>query len=390
MRTSRLLAALAATAVAGGLVMAPAQAAAPKPTTIAKGLITPLRAAIAPDGTAYVSQNFIGSIVKVKKGKKPKTIYQAKQEGAEAGAVSLRGSKLTFAVTPADAIPPDARLSSGRALLRSHLTRARSAAAPSATVYTYDTKRGKTKKLADVGAFENAKNPDKNVYGIVGLDEECATALSDAGLPFLLPYSGEPYSHPYATTSDGKHTYLADAGANDVVSIDGKGKVKAVAVLPRVKLVLDEHTIALLEPLLEGAELPDCVTGLSYYGEPVPTDIERGKDGKLYVSTLGGGVGEALPLGSVYRIDPKSGKTTKVAGGLFAPTGLAIDAKGGMYVSQLFTGEILKLKKGGGKPSTFASTMMPAEVEAGPGGIWATTKAMAEAPPFGSLVRFKG
>ena len=37
-----------------------------------------------------------------------------------------------------------------------------------------------------------------------------------------------------------------------------------------------------------GATLPDCVVGASYTPEPVPTDVEIGKDGRLYVSTAAG------------------------------------------------------------------------------------------------------
>ena len=67
--------------------------------------------------------------------------------------------------------------------------------------------------------------------------------------------------------------------------------------------------------------------GKTFNGEPVPTDVELGPDGNLYVTTLGGGLGEQLPLGAVYRVDPASGKVTKMAGGLMSPVGIAIEPR---------------------------------------------------------------
>ncbi|TYL51963.1 ScyD/ScyE family protein [Nocardioides sp. BGMRC 2183] len=389
MRRTRTAAAIATAAAlaATAAVLAPATQAAPAATTktIASGLITPLRAAIAPDGTAYVTQNFAGQLVKVRPGKKPRRIYQAKQPGAEVGAVSVRGSTVTFAITPAEEMPPE------RALGRGFLTaEPRSAAAPSAKVMTLrqvKKKRGKSRTvvrtLADVGAYEAKRNPDGGVtYGFGDLDPECSAMLP----PFLNPYSGEVYSHPYATATTKSKTYLADAGANDVLSISKSGKVRTVAVLPAVKVVFTQEVL----DAATAAELPlpPCVLGKTYIGEPVPTDIEVGPDGKLYVSTLGGGIGEILPLGAVYRIDPGSGKARRVVDGLFAPTGVAVTGGGTIYASELFSGRIVRVRKGSSRVVTVATKPMPAEVEWAGGKLYATLNALAEGPT-GKLVRFR-
>ena len=61
-----ITAALAALALAGAGLAVPTATAAPadppKPKTLAKGLVTPLSVAVAPDGTVFYSQNFAGQI----------------------------------------------------------------------------------------------------------------------------------------------------------------------------------------------------------------------------------------------------------------------------------------------------------------------------------------
>ncbi len=54
-------------------------------------------------------------------------------------------------------------------------------------------------------------------------------------------------------------------------------------------------------------ELPDCVVGVTYAFEPVPTDVEVGKDGYLYVTTLPGGP-ESPALGA----RGSSGRSTRI------------------------------------------------------------------------------
>ena len=99
--------------------------------------------------------------------------------------------------------------------------------------------------------------------------------------------------------------------------------------------------------------------GLTYYGEPVPTDIEEGRDGNLYVTTLGGGLGEQLPLGAIYRINPDNGRATRLVKGLSAPVGLALAPHRTMYFSQLFAGTISRVKMGSHRVRTFVETARP-------------------------------
>lgn len=365
MRISRTVAMAASLAVAAtAAVVVPAgQAAAPKPTTLAKGLVSPLSAAVDDDGTAYVTQNFAGLLSKVRKGKKPQVVYKSKG-GNEVGGVSVFHGKLVFTETASDA--------EGN---------------PTKTWVKWIAPSGKVKTLANIRAFENDRNPDAKItYGLRGVSAECA-AQWPADMFGPATYPGITDSHPYATLQVDEGTvYVADAGMNAVLAISPKGKVRTVAVTPAVPVTITAEMVTAMG-------LPACVTGLTYYGESVPTDIALGSDKKLYVTTEGGGLGEQMPLGSVYAVGLKSGKLKKVAGGLFAPVGIAIAANDDMFVSELFGGRISRIKHGTGKVKTYAKTPLPAAVEWTPDGLYATTHVLPpqdqpDAPPGGRLVRY--
>ena len=82
--------------------------------------------------------------------------------------------------------------------------------------------------------------------------------------------------------------------------------------------------------------LDPCVVGHTYAFEPVPTDVEQGPGGKLYVSTLPGGPedGSLGPLGSVYLVDPRSGSVTLLAAG-FSGTGFKKSPAVGLGLAEL-------------------------------------------------------
>jgi hypothetical protein len=362
MRISRtIIAAAAAAALAAtGAMSAPADAGSPHPKTLAKDLVGPLRAAVDSHGTAYVSQNFGGPILKVRPGKKPRAIYSG-DPGVEVGGLSLTHGALTFTETVSD----DQGNPSDSSVLR------RSA-------------RGKVRTIANVWNYEARHNPDAKVtYGVRGISDECAAdwPTEEFGPPV---YTGVVDSHPYATVSKGWRTYVADAAMNAIISVSPHGRIRTVSVLPPVPVPVTADLAAAL-----GA--PDCVVGLTYYGEPVPTDVEVGPDGNLYVTTLGGGLGEQLPLGAVYRVNPHNGHAKRLVSGLSAPTGLALAPHKTMYVAQLFGGTISKVRMGSHKVRTFVETALPAEVEYHHGSLYATINALPpdSGPPAGELVRYR-
>ena len=137
--------------------------------------------------------------------------------------------------------------------------------------------------------------------------------------------------------------------------------------------------------------LPDCTVGLVYEFEPVPTDVELGPDGWLYVSSLPGGP-EDPSLGAngrVYKVNPKSGKVKLVAGGFISTVDVAVANNGDVYVAELFTGRIMKIKAGSDKAKPFLQLTQPAAIEWTKGYLYATDNALmgSKKQPKGKVIR---
>jgi glucose/arabinose dehydrogenase len=327
MRRTPLIPLAAAALSLVATAFAPAANAA-DPDTLADGLVSPLTLAVATDGTVYVTENNKSVLDKIAPGGEASPIY-ADEAQREVGGVSVSGDVVTFTTTGFH----DSR------------------------VYTL-TPNGDgydQAEIANTWAYEKAHNPDGNrTYGISGLSRSCKHRIPKEVRGFVVRYHGIKDSHPYATAVVGATTYVADAAGNAILAVDATG-VSTVAVLPAVKVTVNKK-------LRKGLGLPKCTQGRTFKGEPVPTDVEVGPDGKLYVTTLGGGLGESLPVGAVYQVDPATGAVASQGSGLFGPVGLAISPTGTAYISQLFAGNVLA-KPLGGDPSVFT------EVSGGPGGV---------------------
>ena len=120
----------------------------------------------------------------------------------------------------------------------------------------------------------------------------------------------------------------------------------------------------------------------------MPTDIEVGADGFLYVTSLPGGPedGSLGANGRLLKVKPATGKVSQVAGGLVSPTGVAVASNGDIYVAQLFAGVISKIKAGSSKVKTYLEVPLPAAVEATPTGLLATINALPGKKPKGKVV----
>ncbi|MFE5294402.1 ScyD/ScyE family protein [Isoptericola sp. NPDC056618] len=366
----RALTAAAAAATALLLAASPAAAhggkPAPKPpkvTEIASGLVTPLSAAVGAKGTSYVTQNFAGLLTEVDK-RGDATVLYASANGEEVGGVSYRDRLLTFTETLID--DETGPVASSIRTLR---------------LDKKGNPTGPARTLADVRAYEDANNPDGDVtYGFRDVDQACLDQAPPDGIP--VRYEGIQDSHPYATTRGRGTTFVADAGMNAILSVSDRGRVRTVAVLPAQPAVVTADAAAMFG-------LPDCVVGETYWFEPVPTDVEVGPWGQLYVTTLPGGP-EDDSLGAraaVYRVNPWSGSVRKVAGDLLSATNLAVSPSGDVYVAELFGGKITQVTRGGHR--TVVETALPAGLEWDHGDLLATTNALPgeDAPPDGHLVR---
>jgi DNA-binding beta-propeller fold protein YncE len=202
----------------------------------------------------------------------------------------------------------------------------------------------------------------------------------------VVAYRGIKESHPYATVVDPERQriFVADAAANAILGSTEDGKVETVAVLPPVR-------VKVTNKLRKSFGLPRCTLGKTFKGEPVPTDVELGPDGKLYVTTLGGALGEQLAVGAVYRVNPATHKARKVESGLRGPVGLAVTPDGTRYVSQLFGG-VISQRADGGDMEEFASVPAPGDVEYADGAVYATETGLMsdpQGPPAGQVDRWQ-
>jgi hypothetical protein len=232
---------------------------------------------------------------------------------------------------------------------------------------------GKPDVVADLSGFEQTQNPDQDVsYGVRNPSECVTTALEGMGAP--VSYTGQVDSHPYSVASLGHAGWVvADAGGNDLLRVDDRGRVSLLAVLPAQPLKITQQMAGALG-------LPDCVVGVTYKFEAVPTDVEVGPHGQLYVSTLPGGPeGPVLgPRGSVYVVNQHSGRAHRIATGFLGATNVAVTPDGTVYVAELFGGQISVVGRNG-KPKPLVSLEAALAVEWYRGDLYASTMAPTDA-----------
>jgi streptogramin lyase len=357
MSTRHLVAAAAALALVGTAAGAsaasaghPAPKAEPTVAVVAKKLVGPLSVAQAPDGTRYWADSFAGLLYKQTPAGVVSVIYKSKHHGADG--VSADGGVLRFVTGSSD------NRSGG--------------------VWTLNAS-GAPVLLGDTWKYEKQANPDGTFhYGILKTPKSCLAQLPGG----IRPYSGHKETHSYAVATVPNGTaYVADAGANAILALSPSGVFSTVAALKPVKLTVTASAA-------KANGLPSCVIGKKYAVEAVPTDVEVGPDGQLYVTSLPGGPEDPSFgfNGRLLKIDPATGHVTTIADGLLSPTGVAVAGNGDIYVAQLFPGKISKIKAGSSKVRTYLRVPLPAAVEATPTGLLATVHALPGKKPKGQVI----
>ncbi|HEU4757439.1 MAG TPA: ScyD/ScyE family protein [Agromyces sp.] len=342
--------AIATTATLGAIALmtlaTPATAApnGPKPpvpgdtATQAEHLVTPLTFDVTPNGTLYIGQSFAGLLTKVSGG-----ASETLATGPGIDAVSTLGDVVTWGEREGDM----EQVFASRLMQR----------AADGTVTSID-----------VLAWEQANNPDASAeYGFRDLTPECLAQIPPFLLPFVGPHGGAIDTHVYGSLMLKDVTYVADAGANAVLAVDPAGNITTVAVLPPSSLVATAELAA-------SFGLPECVVGHDFITEPVPTDVELGTDGWLYVTTLPGGPEDpsAGARGEVYRVNPETGEVQLYASGFAGATGLAVAPNGTVFVAELFGNQVSVISKRG-EVSTFADLPSPAGIEWQSGRLYVST-----------------
>ncbi|EMY35178.1 hypothetical protein D477_005981 [Arthrobacter crystallopoietes BAB-32] len=313
----------------------------------------------------YVTQNFAGRLDRITDEDELRNVYRARQSGTEIGAVSRdRGTLYFMEGTGAGEHDP----------------------APNVQLVKSRDRDGEVETLADVAQYEQKHNPDGDTtYGFRHVDEMSCLDQVKLTMGRAAKYEGAVDSHAYATAPDGGDLYVADAGGNDILRIDmDSGRVRTVAVLPAVALKITGRIQKLLK-------LPACVLGERFYLEPVPTDVEVGDDGWLYVSLLPAGAEDTSlgELGRVYKIDPDSGWTEEVARGLAGPTGLAVSDDDDIFVAEMFGNRISVIEDGDNDARTFMEAKVPGAVEIEDEVLYATVHAAPESPPAGQVLKVR-
>lgn len=321
-------------------------------TTVAEHLAGPLTFDVGPFGKSIVvGQAFASLLSSVEPGQAPTTLVE-EAPGTDVSAVSSLLGWTTFATRVGDM----ESVSSSLLMRRS----------PS----------GAVTQVADLLLYEQTNNPDASTtYGFTGLTDECLAQVP----PFLAPYPGAVDSHGYGSLMLPGVTFVADAGGNDVLAVDRHGNVRTVAVLPPAAFTVTAEVAAAFG-------VPDCAVGATYNLEPVPTDVELGHDGWLYVSSLPGGPEDGTfgNLGSVYKVNPRTGAVKLLATGLAGATGVALSPNGTVYVAELYANQVSTISRNGTVTPLGAFTQ-PAGIEWANGRLYVSTNVFTD----GSIVSAK-
>lgn len=370
MRTSTLAAGVSALALAATLVSAPAHAHRDRdsePDVVVTGLAGPLTLAVADKGSVLVTQTVANTLSKVDKRGRVTDLHQLPLppgEGELVGVAYHRGATYHVESDLSGEVPT------------SHIVKT--------------SKTGKRTVVSDdLWTYEMEHNPDaRATYGFRNLTQQCAADVAafeqSIGVPLFSQYQGIVESHAYQLDVHNGKIYVADAAANAILEVNERtGRVTNAHVLPATTITFTEELEAYVEEQFGGVDMPDCVVGRRYTPEPVPTDVEVGWDGALYVTTLEGAAGEAVPLSKVYRVSQR-GWFLELAKGMHGATGLALMDSGHIVVAEMFGGEVSVIRPLHRRATTLFSADSPADVEVDGRTVYATTGTFGD----GALVKY--
>jgi sugar lactone lactonase YvrE len=358
-------------AVLGSLLIAAAPAAAasrPKVTTVVSGLDNPRDLAVARDGRLYVAEAGHGgsecvsggemgtlcvgftsgiSRVNVSAGTSHRVVSGlasgADQTGAFATGVdgiSLGANGRIFGIMTGarDDLPPGISAAT-TAKLQQQLGQ-----------LIVARPRGPVRFIADVG------------------HEDYSWSAAHAG---LVP--GQfPEANPYGVVAVRRARWVVDAASNTIDRIGADGTVQVMAFIPN----------------------PPS-------SDSVPTCIDIGSDGNLYIGELTGG-GNPPGSASVWRFTPRGQKLTKWATGLTAVTGCGFAPNGRFYATELSTngldnaapgtGDVVRVRHGKSPATVVSKLNFPGGFAAGRDGSlyvsnWSVSPAAGGQMPSGEVLR---
>lgn len=375
-RRSRALVAATLAAVLAAALVPGIAAADSHVSVVASGLNNPRGIAIGPDGRIYVAEagtggagpcitggegetvclGATGAIARVKWGHVTRVVTGLPSLAGADGSAAIGPHKLSFGshgslyVTIGLGGSPEDRSALGAGGRRL------------GTLVKVNVKYGSVRRVADLAAYEEKRNPDQGDPG------------------------SEVDSNPYGILATPFGVYSTDAGGNDLLFTDHRGHTRTVAVL---------HATMVDAPPFLG--LPP---GTQISLQAVPTGVARGSHGALYVSQL---TGFPFPVGgsSIWKV--RAGHAPKVfASGFTNVVDIAAGRDGSLYVVEIakggllaafgsgdFTGRLVKVARDGTQTTLLESPLFaPGGVAVGRDGCIYVTN-MSIAPGGGQVLRIR-
>lgn len=319
------------------------RSAQPAPfTVIAHGLNNPRGLAVAPDGSIYVAEagaggpgpcvkggeggmaclGLTGAVTRIQSGRQTRVLIDLPSVAAKGGAEATGPSNVYVA--------PDGTVYVSMQGVDSSSPAAFGTTAAALWHVLRLTGIGRYRYASSFYTYEATHNPDGR----------------------------EINSDPYAVKVRGGHTIVADAAANDLLSMDASGRISTLAVFP-TRMV----------PGPGGKAVPM---------EAVPDSLAMGADGAYYVGEL---TGFPFPVGGarIYRVVPGQ-KPVVYASGFTNIIGLAFGPDGNLYVLEIFKGGLGNVNPK--KPATLSGAL----IRLGPGGTRTVIASQGLVAPAGLAI----
>lgn len=365
------------------LLAAPLQASAASAaqgTVVAGGLQNPRSLTVTGDGTMYVSEGGSGGAEQLPQAPGEEGPPGNRGMSGQVTRIASDGTKSVVASTlpsygsAEGTVGPAGIIAAGGALWMvtgGGALPAKLVPLPDeASLLRIDPQTGAVAKVADLGAYEQAHNPDG--FGL----------------------NSDPYG---LTLGPDGNIDVADAGGNTVYKVNPtSGQISVAAVIPGIVPPPSVPIPPGGNPERNGkAEL-----------DPVPTSVAVGKDGALYIGLLSGG---PFPRGAakILRLGT-DGKLTNYATGLTMVVAIAFGPDGNLYATEISTdfapalegkapgpGAVVRIGADGSKQVVVDGLMVPnglAFDAAGDLFVLNNTVTMGPpgTPPPGQVLRFAG
>ena len=169
------------------------------------------------------------------------------------------------------------------------------------------------------------------------------------------PAGGPVDSNPFGLLNEAGTQFVTDAGGNSLLQVRSNGDVSLVATFPSI------------------AVPPGPWPPFFTMAEAVPTEVVRGPDGALYVSTLTGAPFRPASA-SVYRVEPGAAPTI-YATGFTQITDIDWGPDGSLYVLQYASapffggaGSVVRLKPDGTRATIISTLLHPTALLVAPDG----------------------